>query len=750
MDAFTQGYMVCALWSSTDGSTPQGGEPLDKNYNVSDIAEPSVHKMEADCQQFQTENADLLNAFYEETGFDADHAGHDFWLNRNGHGSGFWDENASKEVTKGLSDAARAFREQDIYIGDDGMLYVTGGETENPDRPFSELDQQRLKGIGVKGKLLRKANPMAHKVSLILTALESGPKTTGQISNALGLGPHDTTAWPVLQGLKDQGIIKQHKMRWHLVAHIVHGLAITGRVPKQSRELSVPERHQLRIAIDSMNMNPAMLGVMGGPNVDEARKIIKQLTGKEFEQLPKSMQSPSWRRTGSIPASMRPQHATAHRHNWEPSNYQTCSQCGGRCETCTKCPGVYRCTDAKHEGDRVFRSNPNSQGAPPKTSATFHKFIPTEAAPGARVRVADLSGIDSGKTGVILDWNDPATREVRVSYPFVGGRSPQSMGWVAIKLDDGTVTTMPDDRIGAIEEQETAMPQQASTKTAGNPTGRGLPPQKDKHPWKDRLRHVYDNDFEQFSGYCDSYAIAERLGFASAEEAWQANPMISGSVYPEDLRVVDSTEVVASAIKFAMSRKDYILIANVLRTALEQVGNKDAGNGVLLVATKMVEALKRDNSMFNSDHFMAVVSGKKKLESRPSRQTPKTYEHVPKSGPHEGKPMRVTIPENEPREASSDIKPRLAGAKLGGQVTPELIRQAQELIDADADVIYDVAADTGQIVGNVKHMSWFVRNVAEWLAEDPSYYEEFKRDHATAMAEAMHDEPGLHEPPVVI
>ena len=43
------------------------------------------------------------------------------------------------------------------------------------------------------------------------------------------------------------------------------------------------------------------------------------------------------------------------------------------------------------------------------------------------------------------------------------------------------------------------------------------------------------------------------------------------------------------------------------------------------------------------------------------------------------------------------------------------LQAAQEAIDNDDEVIYDVAAETGQIVGNVKHMDWFVQAVAEAL-----------------------------------
>ena len=55
-------------------------------------------------------------------------------------------------------------------------------------------------------------------------------------------------------------------------------------------------------------------------------------------------------------------------------------------------------------------------------------------------------------------------------------------------------------------------------------------------------------------------------------------------------------------------------------------------------------------------------------------------------------------------------------------VHPDIQRMkqlAQVAIDNDADVIYDIAADAGQIVDNVKHMTWFVDAVAEEVSHDP-------------------------------
>jgi len=107
-------YIECALWSSMDDS----GEPLDSGeYTLSDKAR---EQMREDCQNFI--------AYCEEEGIDSDawsdeQFGHDFWLTRNGHGTGFWDRglpNGDK-----LTAAAKTFGSCDLYVGDDNLVYVS-------------------------------------------------------------------------------------------------------------------------------------------------------------------------------------------------------------------------------------------------------------------------------------------------------------------------------------------------------------------------------------------------------------------------------------------------------------------------------------------------------------------------------------------------------------------------------------------------------------------------------------------------
>lgn len=64
----------------------------------------------------------LLNAACDRANYDIEHAGHDFWLNRCGHGAGFWDRGLG-ELGDRLSDAAKVYGNVDLYIGDDGLVY---------------------------------------------------------------------------------------------------------------------------------------------------------------------------------------------------------------------------------------------------------------------------------------------------------------------------------------------------------------------------------------------------------------------------------------------------------------------------------------------------------------------------------------------------------------------------------------------------------------------------------------------------
>lgn len=116
MDPFTNAYIEAALWSSTDNSDEQGGEPLDDNYGLDDIAEETLASILDDCKAFQRDHA-------VDIGSELERAGHDFWLTRNGHGAGFWDGDWEDDIGQRLTDASDVYGSVDLYVGDDGLIY---------------------------------------------------------------------------------------------------------------------------------------------------------------------------------------------------------------------------------------------------------------------------------------------------------------------------------------------------------------------------------------------------------------------------------------------------------------------------------------------------------------------------------------------------------------------------------------------------------------------------------------------------
>ena len=51
--------------------------------------------------------------------------------------------------------------------------------------------------------------------------------------------------------------------------------------------------------------------------------------------------------------------------------------------------------------------------------------------------------------------------------------------------------------------------------------------------WQGKLRDQYDS-FEEFESWCQTYNLHIRLGYKTPRGAWMSNPVIQGSVNPDD------------------------------------------------------------------------------------------------------------------------------------------------------------------------------------------------------------------------
>lgn len=119
LDRFTEAYIECALWSSTDDD----GEPLDNDYGFEDLDEACLKQMVEDCRAFQEGNDQWIKSEHCRVVDCEAQAGHDFWLTRNGHGAGFWDGDWERDADKAMTACSKAYGSVDLYVGDDGKIY---------------------------------------------------------------------------------------------------------------------------------------------------------------------------------------------------------------------------------------------------------------------------------------------------------------------------------------------------------------------------------------------------------------------------------------------------------------------------------------------------------------------------------------------------------------------------------------------------------------------------------------------------
>lgn len=111
LDTFTRQFLETALWAECDHDK-EDSPPLDKDWDITDIAEETVIKLKNDCDSFRESNKELL----EQAG-DDEQNGHDFWLSRNGHGCGFWDRGYG-EVGNKLHAATKPYGSVFLYVVD--------------------------------------------------------------------------------------------------------------------------------------------------------------------------------------------------------------------------------------------------------------------------------------------------------------------------------------------------------------------------------------------------------------------------------------------------------------------------------------------------------------------------------------------------------------------------------------------------------------------------------------------------------
>lgn len=133
VDSVLPHYIVTALWSSMDESDDNGGEPMDANYGPEDLADETRATMREEvadflnCIDLARRPGDVWDEMIGTVWQDPEQVGHDFWLTRNGHGTGFWDryygDQPAAELGDFLAKWSKSYGSVDLYVGDDGRIH---------------------------------------------------------------------------------------------------------------------------------------------------------------------------------------------------------------------------------------------------------------------------------------------------------------------------------------------------------------------------------------------------------------------------------------------------------------------------------------------------------------------------------------------------------------------------------------------------------------------------------------------------
>ncbi len=124
-------YVECALWAGLDWSdeTADNPCPLDDNYGPDDVSAEALREIRRECVDFLRDAGErdgrYRSILADVADLDPEQVGHDFYLTRNRHGAGFWDRGLG-DVGDRLTQACRAYGTSELYVGDDGALYVHG------------------------------------------------------------------------------------------------------------------------------------------------------------------------------------------------------------------------------------------------------------------------------------------------------------------------------------------------------------------------------------------------------------------------------------------------------------------------------------------------------------------------------------------------------------------------------------------------------------------------------------------------
>ena len=135
VDQMVEAFIAALLWAGLsdvlEEGQEEGGNTMsfeDAGFDSEDIHPDALAEIYHDCEEFYETHRCILD-YIRTHGvgtagrYGAEQCGHDFYLTREGHGTGFWDRGLDA-IGQILSDASKPYGSVDAYVGGDGKIYV--------------------------------------------------------------------------------------------------------------------------------------------------------------------------------------------------------------------------------------------------------------------------------------------------------------------------------------------------------------------------------------------------------------------------------------------------------------------------------------------------------------------------------------------------------------------------------------------------------------------------------------------------
>ena len=114
----TRGYLAAAAWADGHAATTDTDDAVIVTADMFDAA--TVAAALGTCAAFLAVHMTALETGHDDWG----QHGHDLWLTRQGHGTGFWDRGYPADISRQLTGAARDLGETSIYISDGAAVIL--------------------------------------------------------------------------------------------------------------------------------------------------------------------------------------------------------------------------------------------------------------------------------------------------------------------------------------------------------------------------------------------------------------------------------------------------------------------------------------------------------------------------------------------------------------------------------------------------------------------------------------------------